>query len=231
MKHSQALRLASIVSVLAAFVLVGCVDVDNPNVSTVDLRTLTKFVYLNTQSDNLRVTVDGSVVAQLNQGGETTYLNLPAGKRQIIFTYAGGTLSDTVTLSLPQDRKINFFCVYDPSVGITTLQRPYIEVHTTYDGPVQYIPEKVLVRFINFASVAAKFRLYKGSDFTIIRTSATISFGNKTNYDTTALGPQFQVLSATNDVLVDVAPIGASDGRYSVVLYGDGTVYKVIKED
>ncbi|MCX7985235.1 MAG: hypothetical protein N3A63_10085 [Bacteroidetes bacterium] len=229
MKLSQALRYVSGIILLAAVMFVGCVDVDNPNVSTVDLRTLTKFVYLNTQADVLRVTIDGSPVVQLAQGEETTFLNLPAGKRQMIFTYASGTKADTVSaLSLPQDRKINFFCIYDPSAGVSSLQRQIIQIHTTYDGNIQYIPGKALVRFINFASVSAKLRLYRGIDSTI---TATIGFGGTTQYDTASVGPQFKVLSATNAVLVNVTSISGGEGRYSVVLYGNGTAYKVIKED
>ncbi|MCX7985136.1 MAG: hypothetical protein N3A63_09575 [Bacteroidetes bacterium] len=229
MKLSQILRYASGVILLATFMFVGCVDVDNPNVSTVDLRTLTKFVYLNTQPDNLRVIIDGIPVAQLTQGEETVYLDLPAGKRQMTFVYASGTKVDTVSAqTLPQDRKINFFCIYDPSVGITTLQRHVVDIHTTYNGAVQYIPDKVLVRFLNFASDTAKIQLFTNGS---LKRASTLLMSKMTSYDTVSIGPKFRILSKTNSVLVDSTLVSMSDGRYSVVLYGNGGSYKVIKED
>lgn len=231
MKLSAKLGLASFVSVLAVFFLVSCVDVDNPNVTTVDLRTLTKFVYLNSSSDVLTITLDGTQVAQLSTEGETTYLSIPSGSRKVRFDYSGGTKNDTTVVPFPQDAKVVFYCVSEPAAGDTTLVYQIVQSHTTYDGSVQYAYGKTMVRFVNLSKISSRFTLQNG---TVSKTTATLSFGKVTAYDTVDVAPQFfAVNTATSDTVVANTQIGTTEGRYSVVLFGSGSSIKakVIKED
>lgn len=229
MKLSLKSGLASVLSVLAVFVFVSCVDVDNPNVSTVDLRTLTKFVYLSSSSDNLQVSVDGSVTATLPAAGESEFLNLPAGNRKLKFQYNNNSSVDTPTVSFPQDVKGIFFCNYEPSAGIATLDYQFIRSHTTYDGNVQYVPEKALVRFVNYSDVDAKMQLGTGSE---AKSTGTVKYGKASAYDTVGVSPQYTIVDASDSTLAQ-STVGSSQGRYTVVLFGSGSskTAKVIKED
>lgn len=216
--------------ILAILFLYSCVDVDSPNISTVDLRTLTKFVYLSSSTDTLQIRVDGVQAAELANGGETSFLNLPAGSRRMVFIYNGGLKIDTAAVALPHDEKIVCYCIFEPSAGDTQLIRQTLSVHTTYDGEVQYIPNKALVRFLNYSRVDAEFVLLS-NDTT---TTDPLTFGKGTMYDTVAVAPNFIAInSGTGDTLVHSKLVNASAGRYSVLLYGSGTSIqdKVIKED
>ncbi|HOV99112.1 MAG TPA: hypothetical protein PK595_06030 [Bacteroidota bacterium] len=230
MKLSLKSRLASVLSVLAVFVFVSCVDVDNPNVSTVDLRTLTKFVYLSSGSDNLQISVDGSVAATLPAAGESEFLSLPAGNRKLKFQYNGNASVDTPTVSFPQDVKGMFICNYEPGSGMTKLDYQFIRSHTTYDGNVQYVPDKALVRFVNYSDVNAKMQLVAGA---VTKSTGTVQYGNASAYDTVSVAPQYTIVDATTNSTLAQGTVGTSQGRYTVVLFGSGSskAAKVIKED
>lgn len=230
--------------IILTFYIEGCVNVDNPNAQPIDLRTSVKFVNLTNIGTAMNVAIDSSLVINVNYSSASSYTDLPAGVRKFEFTY-GGVL-DTMHRAIDPYAKCTFFSVYDSSNG--DANRAYIiafERHT-YAGTVAFVPQAVLVRFINLTNdtaytgpTGAEFHVVTGprADTVAFDTSKSdITFGTATPYYQAALSenPRYLILSGRGDTLTQATAV-SSVGRYSIVLFGSSAAStlqtKVLKED
>lgn len=77
--------LTLLLSIVLTFYIIGCVETDNPAISTVDQRTNVKFVNLSNLGTSMNVNIDGNSVAAVSYGAASSYLDLAAGTRTFVF--------------------------------------------------------------------------------------------------------------------------------------------------
>jgi hypothetical protein len=211
--------LTLLLSIVLTFYIIGCVETDNPAISTVDQRTNVKFVNLSNLGASMNVNVDGNSVAAVSYGAASSYLDLAAGTRTFVFAYS--TKTDTVQRALDPNAKFSVFCVYEPLNGDLVRTYYFSMERQTYSGTVTYIPQKVLVRFLNLTNDTAATNvnvvLSDTSDHT-----ATIPSGGNTTYIQSDLSanPSFVINGRFNNTLVTKTDLSA-EGRYAVVLSGN----------
>ncbi len=247
MKLSITWWLIVLSGIMLIFYVGGCVNVNNPDISTVDYRSLVKFVNLSKIGTSVSVKVDGStVVNSLTNTSYSAYEDLASGTRFFSFTYAGTTpaIQDTFHYSLAPNYKFTYFFVSDPTAGDSTRTYCLVPERQTYSGTVASIPNNILVRFINLsndtsASVSGgvQFHLIYS---TIDTTTDLLVFKGVSPYYQVALSnsAQYLVMSADTSIHTPLIPstsVSTTQGRFSVVLYGfQGTntlQTQVYKED
>ena len=251
MKLSITWWLIILCSALLIFFVGGCVNVNNPDASTVDYHSLVKFIDLSTVGSGISVKVDNNnVISSLAPATNSTYLDLESGTRFFSITYAGTSpaIQDTFRNALTPNYKYTYFCVCDPTGGDQTRNYLLYPERQTYSGAVVTIANNVLVRFINLsedtsASVAGgvQFHLiYNPNDTTTVdtTTASALVFKGISPYYQAALSvnAQFFVMnSAGDDTILTSAAVPSTQGRFSIVLYGfrdAGTLKTIVfKED
>jgi hypothetical protein len=235
--------LAILWSIILAFYVPGCVNVDDANVSTVDLRTQIRFVNLANTGSLMDVAVDGSAVATVDYSLGSAYMSLPAGTRSFAFTY--GSALDTMHRAIDPNIQCTFYAVFESANGDASRSYLLVNERQTYAGTVATIPGHAIVRFINFSNDTsttgpdgAEFHLtYVTPDTVEHDTSmSALTFKSATPYYDVALsdGPQYHILSSRGDT-VNAAGSLTTEGRFSIVLFGSRTAstmqVKVFTED
>ncbi|MCX6120272.1 MAG: hypothetical protein NTX44_01480 [Ignavibacteriales bacterium] len=225
--------LTLLLSIVLTFYIIGCVETDNPAISTVDQRTNVKFVNLSNLGTSMNVNIDGNSVAAVSYGAASSYLDLAAGTRTFVFAY--GTKSDTVQRALDPNAKFSVFSVYEPLNGDLVRTYYFSMERQTYSGSVTYVPQKVLVRFLNLTNDTTATNvnvvLSDTSDH-----STTVAIGGNTAYIQSDLSanPSFVINGRFNNTLVTKTLLSA-EGRYAVVLSGNKVANSlhatVFKED
>jgi hypothetical protein len=233
--------------IMLIFYVGGCVNVNNPDVSTVDYRALVKFVNLSKIGTGINVNVDGSaIVSSLTYTSYSAYQDLASGTRLFSFTYAGTSpaIQDTFHYSVAPNYKFTYFFVSDPTAGDLTRNYFLIPERQTYSGIVAYVPNNILVRFINFSNDTSA-SVNGGVQFHLIysttdTTTDLLVFKGVSPYYQVALSnsANYLVMSADTSIhtpLIPSTPVSTTQGRFSVVLYGfQGThtlQTQVYKED
>ena len=211
--------LTLLLSIVLTFYIIGCVNTDNPAISTVDQRTNVKFVNLSNLGASMNVNVDGNSVAAVSYGAASSYLDLAAGTRTFVFAY--GTKSDTMQRALDPNAKFSIFSVYEPLNGDLVRTYYFSMERQTYSGSVTYVPQKVLVRFLNLTNDTAATNV----NVVLSDTSdhiATLATGGNTTYIQSDLSanPSFVINGRFNNTLVTKTDLSA-EGRYAVVLSGN----------
>lgn len=237
--------LAILWSIVLTFYIVGCLDVNNANVSPIDLRATVKFVNFAHFGSSMTVTVNKTFAATVNYDSLSTYLDLPAGTDSLFFRYSATT--DTLVRALDPDKKCTIYSVFDSTNGDTA--RAYIVEYErqTYGGSVRFVPDSVLVRFLNLTRDTAytgptgiEFHVLTGptADSVAHDTSrSAVTFAGATPYYQASISkfPRYMIISDRGDVLTPSTPIPSAEGRYAIVLSGSssaGTLkIKVFKED
>ncbi len=219
--------LAILWSIVLTFYVPGCVNVDNADVSTVDLRTQIRFVDLARTGSDMIVAVDGSAQPPVTYGLASDYMSLPAGTRNFAFTY--GTALDTMRKAIDPNIQCTFYSAYEPANGDAGRAYLLVNERQTYAGTIATVPGHVIVRFINLSNDTAatgpdgaEFHLTWVTPDTVAHdTSASaLTFKSATPYYEAAIadGPQYQILSSRGETVNASALTTA--GRFSIVLYG-----------
>jgi hypothetical protein len=215
--------LTLLLSIVLTFYIIGCVETDNPAISTVDQRTNVKFVNLSNLGASMNVNVDGNSVAAINYGAASSYLDLAAGTRTFVFAY--GTKSDTVQRALDPNAKFSVFSVYEPLNGDLVRTYYFSMERQTYSGSVTYVPGAVLVRFLNLTNdtTTTNAKFIVSDTVTATHDSlTTITNGGNSVYIQMSLSasPNFVIQGRFNNTLVAKTQLSA-EGRYAVVLSGN----------
>jgi hypothetical protein len=227
MKHSAMLKFTVFVVVVAALLLGGCVNVTDPIVSTVDLRSTVRFVnFANVPgAATMSVAIDNSTSATASVAfqSSSSYIDLPAGARFWRFSY--GATQDTLRRALTPNYQYTYYSVYEPQNGDVARTYVLATERNTYAGTATFAPGTQVVRFLNLSSDTAAtvsggltFHLMFGTT----DTSATVSFGSATPYYQAALSssPEYMVVGAAGDTLAGPTAVNAAAGRYSIVFVG-----------
>jgi hypothetical protein len=225
--------LTLLLSIVLTFYIIGCVETDNPAISIMDQRSNVKFVNLSNLGASMSINVDGNSVAAVNYGAASSYLDLAAGTRSFIFAY--GARVDTLQKALDPNAKLSVFSVYEPLNGDVARTYYFSIERQTYSGSVSFIPQKVLVRFLNLTNDTTANNvnvvLTDTSDHT-----TTVPIGGITSYIQSDLSanPSFVINGRFNNTLVTKTSLSA-EGRYAVVLSGNKVANSlhatVFKED
>jgi hypothetical protein len=238
-------------NVLCSAVLIlyvgGCVDVNNADVSTVDLRSSVKFINLSTVGSGINVSVDNNgVINSLTYATNSTYQDIASGTRFFSVSYTGvPAILDTFRFALTPNYKFTYFVVCDPTGGDSTRSYLLYPERQTFNGTVVTVTDSLLVRFINLsndtaASVTGGVKLhvtYKLTDTTSMDTSAAslLAFKGSTPYYQAPLSAKYFVEGTDGSILADSVAISSTQGRFSVVSYGFLSAGKlktiVLKED
>ena len=232
MKLSITWWLIVLLGIVLIFYGGGCVNVNNPDVSTVDYRSSVKFVNLSKVGTGVNVNVDGSaVVTSLAYTSSSAYQDLASGTRFFSVMYAGTTpaMQDTFHYALAPNYKLTYFFVSDPTGGDLTHYYCLIPERQTYSGVVASVANNILVRFINLsndtsASVSGgvQFHLtYNTTD----TTTDLLAFKGVSSYYQVAVSnsANYRVMRADTSIhtpLIPSTPVSTTQGRFSVVLYG-----------
>ena len=223
----------------------GCVDVNNADVSAVDLRSSVKFINLSTVGSGVNVKIDSvGVVSSLAYTTGSPYLDLASGTRffSVIYTGVSATaITDTFRNALTPNYKSTYFIVCDPSAGDSTRSYLLYPERQTFNGTVITIAGKLLVRFINLtkdtaAAVTGGVQFHLNYGATDTTTASALAFAGASPYYQVALSDtaKYYVLG-TDDASTSVIPLttlSGAQGRVSVVLYGVGTLKTIVlKED
>ena len=232
MKLSITWWLIVLLGIVLIFYVGGCVDVNNPDVSSVDYRSSVKFVNLSKVGTGVNVNVDGSaVVTSLAYTSSSTYQDLASGTRFFSVIYAGTTpaLQDTFHFSLAPNYKLTYFFVSDPTGGDLTHYYYLLPERQTYSGAVTFVPNNILVRFINLsndtsASVGGGVQFHLAYNTTDTTTDLLVFKGSSSYYQVAVSNSaQYFVMSADTSIhtpLIPSTPVSTTQGRFSVVLYG-----------
>ena len=234
MKLFLSKKLIFYIGTICILYMAGCVDVNNSNVSTVDLRSPVKFVNLVHSDSAFSVSVDGTVVTNVTYGNSSSYLDLKTGARKFTFSY--GSIADTVPEPLGYDTKYTMFNVFEPSAFDTAREYFLVRERNTYNGSNAFIKDSIMVRFLNFSPDTAgamntiHFRLNDTIDI-------PLSYEGVSFYVNAAVAgnPHFDVVDGNSTSIEATTAIASTQGRYSVVLFGlkaTSTIQvKVYKED
>jgi len=237
MKLFLKLRIEILLSIVLSFYIISCVEVDNTNVSTVNLQSPVKFINFASSSIPMAVNVDGSNIATVAYEAQSSYSNLPSGSRLFSFTY--DSIVDTIRLALAPNYKFTCFGASTPNGGRTYF---LAAERLTLEGAQAYTPGAVTVHFFNLSNDTAA-TISDGVTFLLSRgtsadtSSSAIPFSISTPYYqvATSVNPAFIVVGAEDDTLITSTAVATVDGRYSVVLYGSKTANTlkatVYKED
>ncbi|HEY6951188.1 MAG TPA: DUF4397 domain-containing protein [Bacteroidota bacterium] len=242
MKHSAMLKFAVMMFAVLALYLGGCVDVNNPDVQAVDYRASLKFVNFANMGNPMVVTIDkaATTAASVTYQNASTYLNLPAGTR--FFSFAYGTTVDTLRKALTPNYKYTMFGVNDLSLPGDTV-RTYILSSERASAAPAFVAGSQIVRFYNLSMDTAAtvsggltFHLLTATSDTSNDTPLVFPGVSKYYYPAkTAQSPQFMIVGAAGDTLVQPTTVGSGDGRFGVVFTGSQTASswsaKVFKED
>jgi hypothetical protein len=237
MRLSQKMWLTVLCCAVMSLCINGCIDVDNSAVSTVDIRSSLRFINLSNYGSPMDVKVDGITVANtISYGNASVYFDLPAGTRDFIFTF--GAVADTFRAAIPNNYTSTYFSVYESAAG--DKKRSYIlaSERLTYAGTTAFPAGNILVRFINLSRDTAA-ALKEGVNFRLVSTSIdsttdALKYSKGSGYISVPVSsnPQFLVLDANADTLIQSRVVSSSEGRFDVVLFGSGTVQaKVFQED
>jgi hypothetical protein len=123
--------------------------------------------------------------------------------------------------ALDPNAKFSIFSVYEPLNGDLVRTYYFSMERQTYSGSVTYIPQKVLVRFLNLTNDTAATNV----NVVLSDTSdhiATLATGGNTTYIQSDLSanPSFVINGRFNNTLVTKTDLSA-EGRYAVVLSGN----------
>jgi len=237
MRLSQKMWLAVLFCAAMSLYINGCIDVDNSAVSTVDIRSSVRFINLSNNGSAMNVNVDGSTIANaVNYANASSYVDLPAGTRNFIFSF--GAVADTFRAAIPNNYKSSYYSVFESAVGDTKRTYVLVSERQTYAGLTAFTAGNILVRFINLSKDTAaaviggvNFRLISS---TIDSTTDVLEFPKGSGYIAVPVSsnPQFQVLDANANTIIQSTAVSSSEGRFTVVLYGYGTAQaKVFQED
>lgn len=137
--------------------------------------------------------------------------------------------------ALDPNAKFSVFSVYEPLNGDLVRTYYFSMERQTYSGSVTYVPQKVLVRFLNLTNDTTATNvnvvLSDTSDH-----STTVAIGGNTAYIQSDLSanPSFVINGRFNNTLVTKTLLSA-EGRYAVVLSGNKVANSlhatVFKED
>jgi hypothetical protein len=236
MRLSQKMWLAVLFCAAMSLYINGCIDVDNSAVSPVDIRSSVRFINLSNNGSAMDVKVDGSTVANIGYSNASSYVDLPAGTRNFIFSF--GAVADTFRAAIPNNYKSSYFSIFESAAGDTKRTYVLASERQTYAGLTAFTPGNLLVRFINLSEDTAaaviggvNFRLVSSA---IDSTTDVLKFSKGSGYITVPVSssPQFQVLGTDASTIIQSTAVSSSEGRYTVVLYGCGAVQaKVFQED
>jgi hypothetical protein len=131
--------------------------------------------------------------------------------------------------------------VSDPAAGDPTRSYCLVAERQTYSGTVAYVPNNILVRFINFSNDTSA-SVNGGVQFhliynTIDTTTDPLVFKGGSPYYQVALSnsAKYLAIGSAGDTLVNSSVVSTTQGRYSVVLYGLQSTHtlqtQVYKED
>ena len=232
--------LAILWGIVLTFYVPGCVNVNDADVTNVDLRTQIRFVDLANNGSSMNVAVDGSTVTTVTYGLGSQYLNLPAGTRTFIFTY--GSAADTMRKAIDPNIQCTFYSIFESANGDASRSYLLVNERQTFVGGVT--PQHAIVRFINFSNDTATtgpggtdFHLTFVTPDTVAHDDSltAMAFKSATPYYDVALSdsPQYYILSSRGDT-VQAAAL-TTQGRFSIVLYGSQSAstlqIKVFQED
>jgi len=230
-------RIFVFLALSAVLVMSGCVDVNQPNVGTMDFRSLARLVNL-AKGTSMSVTIDGtSIVSALAYGNASNYFDLPAGYRKFVFSYGG--IVDSVSQSLASEWKYSIFSIYDPGAG--DVARTYVFATERYTFDTELPANTARVRFLQFSSDTSQairngltMTLSYGSRDTVFQGLKFKSITPYVDILTSSFPVRYTIVDAAGDTLAnhaDAQVVGA--GRYSIVVYGSKTGFQknVFKED
>jgi len=222
MRYCVKYGLVLLWSIVSMLYFSGCINTDSGSVDPVDLRTATKFVNLSNLG-TMNVIVDGGSLAQVGYGGASDYLSLATGTRTFNFVYDSKV--DTLITALAHDTKYSVFSVFEPLNGDTACWYNFAFERRTYPGTQTFVPQAALVRFIHLsrdtAAASVTFKLIDTVSATADVIQSALTFGTATSYFQASLAhlPRFLVYNRYGDTLA--APVALSEGRFSVVLFGN----------
>lgn len=233
-------KIGDIAIVLSGLVFLagGCVDVDQPNVSTVDYRAFMRVV--NVAAVAATVTVDGATVASsLTTGNATNYVDLPAGSRK--FAFAVGSARDTFNVGITPDSRWSYYVSSDP--GNTTGLYVRSGERNTFEAPPANV---ALVRLLSMSADTAA-TITGGLRMVISYTRTDTAATKDSSFTGIAAGVGTKFISGNFNAPISYTVVGAqgdtlrnrinagitSAGRYTIVMYGTrvSPLSKVFKED
>jgi hypothetical protein len=233
---------AVVVCVTLAFYFNGCVKIDNPAAPPVDIRSTVKFINLANNGSQMNVKVDGNSVASVSFTNASSYIDVPSGGRNFVFTY--GPKVDAVSQVVAAYYKVSYFAIQQ--AGDTGVTYALYYERNTYSGVVTFIPQDILVRFINLSSDTAgtiksgvSFHLTGAQQDTSTQDTVTaaLAYLKSSTYYQAPLSkaPKYSIIGANNDILVGATAVSLTEGRFTVVLYGSKTANTlqsiIFKED
>ena len=214
-------------AIVVAFILGGCVKVNNPDVQPMDFRASVRFVnFADMPTNTMAVTIDksASTAATIAYQNGSSYLDLPAGAR--FFSFAYGATTDTLHQALTPYTQYTVYSEYEPKNG--DQQRSYLLMseRAAFPTTVPFPANTDVVRFINLSSDTAAtilggltFHLFYGGKDTA---SNPLGFGDASPYyqAPSSANPQFMVVGSVGDTLMTASELSTVAGRFSVVFEG-----------
>jgi hypothetical protein len=242
MKHSAMLKFVVMLSAVLALYLVGCVEVNNPNITPINFQSSVRFVNLANTGNSMVVNVDksGTATATVAFQAASAYYSLPSGSRFFSFTY--GATNDTLRTPLTPDYKYTYFSVFEPTNGDAARTYALVAERNTYTGTKAFPAGSQKVQFFNMSSDTTP-TVSGGLTFHLMTATwdtsnaSALGFNSASPYWSapTANSPQFMVVGSAGDTLIPATPVGAGDGSFGVVFSGSKAANswsaKVFKED
>ncbi len=192
------------------------------------------FVDLANTGTNMVASYDGGIsAATVTYGNHSAYVTMPAGSRRMKFVY--GATTDTMRQAFSSYGQYTYFSVFDPANG--DVARTYLSEEQSYTFSSAGVPDTALIRFINLSTDTVS-SFASGMDFMLAGKSVAtgVTFGQAAGYFKVPAGnSNYEVFAtSTGDTLVNTTTLSslASQGRYSIVVYGNHASIKksVIQE-
>lgn len=191
----------------------GCVEIDSPNFSTKDYRSLVRFTNLAVgvgTATNIRI--DSDTYGSVNFAEAGPYKDIPSGQRYISISYGGVT--DTMRKTFETDRKGTLFMVG------TASEREYLFLNERYVFESPGAADGALVRFFHASPDVGNVTV---STSVAGRTEQLVTgLGHKKDTGYLKLSPlnyTLSVISGADTLLRNISYQFASNKRYTLVIY------------
>ncbi|MFQ6674894.1 MAG: DUF4397 domain-containing protein [Fidelibacterota bacterium] len=211
--------------VLFVFVLlVSCVDIDSPNVSTQDYQSEVRFANLSTLgSATVQVTDINVSYGTITLGQASDYKEFDAGSRAVTVTFPDASVDTSFRIVFATDKKGTVFILGDTSGSrfANAVERYVFEVPTKADSAMVRVLNGLPAFDAVSITVAGEESQFAAAD---------LSYGDYSSYRTVVAG-DYAVSVDTSDVVVlsDTLALAANK-RYTVAVYGTDTVKEFVDD-
>lgn len=212
-KQRSYLLVRSLFSTLI-FLISGCVDIDNPNISVVDFRSEVRFMNLAVGvGAATEIRIDNVNYGRVNFEEAGPYVDIPSGSRILRIAYDGVT--DSLQKFFETDRKTTLFIVGDS----TAREHPSAIERYIFEAPG--VADTALVRVFHGSPDVGGLSIAAEDTAGTISLTTDLRYRLATGYSKLSPGSSysFLIMEGSDTLFNSIEYQFTSNKRYTIVIY------------